>query len=207
MRGLTARQETVVAFLQRHFRRHGKAPTYREIARHIGRDVRAAYQHVQALERKGVLERRAGGIRLLGDYDPPRGIPVLGRVAAGAPILAVENIEEHVDIERELRGGQGGPGETGEITDDLFLLRVRGDSMTDAGISDGDLVLVRAQPEVRDGEIAAVVIGEEATVKRVRLERNSVRLEPANRRYRPMTVGPEDDVRIAGKVLMSIRRF
>jgi repressor LexA len=207
MRGLTARQETVVAFIQRHVRRHGKAPTYREIARHIGRDVRAAYQHVQALERKGVLERRDHGIRLLGDYDPPRGIPVLGRVAAGAPILAVENIEEHVelfdDIERELQGGGGGPGETG----DLFMLRVRGDSMIDAGISDGDLVLVRAQREDSDGEIAAVVIGEEATVKRVRLGPNSLRLEPANESYRPIIVGPEDDVRIAGKVIMSIRRF
>ncbi len=201
MRGLTARQETVVAFIQRHVRRHGKAPTYREIARHIGRDVRAAYQHVQALERKGVLERRAHGIRLLGDYDPPRGIPVIGRVAAGAPILAVENIEEHVDIERELGGGWD------QSTDDLFMLRVRGDSMIDAGISDGDLVLVRAQPEVRDGEIAAVVIGEEATVKRVRLGRGRLQLEPANSRYRPIIVGPEDDVRIAGKVLMSIRRF
>ena len=215
MHELTRRQEAVVAFIQKHVRRRGRAPSYRRIARHIGRDVRAAYQHVQALERKGVLERRGGEIRLLGDYDPPRGIPVLGRVAAGAPILAAENIEDHLDLAREL--GLAG-GETAELLDDLgprrgpqladlFLLRVRGDSMTGAGIRDNDLVLVRSQPQVRDGEIAAVVIGEEATVKRVRLGRNGIRLEPANRRYKAMTFGPGDEVRIAGKVLWAVRRL
>jgi repressor LexA len=198
MQGLTARQQEVIKFIQRHVRRHDRAPTYREIARHIGRDVRAAYQHVQALERKGVLERSGGRIELLGDYRPPEGIPVLGRIAAGAPILAAENVEEHVDIAHELGS---------ESDDDLFLLRVRGDSMTDAGIHDGDLVLVRSQAEVRDGEIAAVVIGEEATVKRVRFQRNGILLEPANRRYEPITLGPDDEVRIAGKVLMAIRRL
>ena len=93
------------------------------------------------------------------------------------------------------------------MTDDLFLLRVKGDSMTGAGIHDGDLVLVRSQASVEDGEIAAVVIGEEATVKRVRLGRNRIRLEPANKRYSPVVLGPDDEVRIAGKVLMAIRRL
>lgn len=201
MRGLTGRQEQVVAFVQRHFRRYGGSPTYREIAAHLHVDVKSANQHVQALERKGILERTGGRIKLLGDYRPPRGIPVLGRVAAGTPILAAENVEEHIDIEQEFRGGPD------EMTDDLFLLRVQGDSMTGAGIHDGDLVLVRSQPEVGDGEIAAVVIGEEATVKRVRFRRNRLRLEPANKRYKPIAVGPEDDVRIAGKVLMAVRRL
>ncbi len=197
MRALTARQEQTLRFIQRQFRRHGRSPSYREIAAHLGVDVKSANQHVQALERKGVLERTGGRIELQGEFRPRKGIPVLGRVAAGAPILAVENAEEYVDIERELWG---------DDTDDLFLLRVRGDSMTGAGIHDGDLVLVRSQPKVNDGEIAAVVIGEEATVKRVRFRRNRLRLEPANKRYKPITVGPDDDVRIAGKVLMAIRR-
>jgi repressor LexA len=205
MQGLTARQQEVAEFIQRRVRRKGQAPSYRDIARHIGRDVRAAYQHVEALERKGVLERVGGGIQLLGEYRPPRGLPVLGRIAAGTPILAAENIEEHIDIEREFRG------EAGEAVEDLFLLRVKGDSMTGAGIHDGDLVLVRSQETVEDGEIAAVVIGEEATVKRVRLRRNRIRLEPANRKYKPITLGPDDmarnEVRIAGKVLMAIRRL
>lgn len=198
MRGLTARQEAVVEFIQRRFRRHGRAPSYREIARHIGRDVRTAYQHVEALERKGVLERAGGSIELLDDYRPPKGIPVLGRIAAGTPILAAGNVEDHIDIERELRD---------EATDGLFLLRVHGDSMTGAGIHDGDLVLVRSQASVEDGEIAAVIIGEEATVKRVRFRRNRIRLEPANKRYSSVVLGPDDEVRIAGKVLMAIRRL
>jgi repressor LexA len=160
---------------------------------------------VAALERKGVLERSRGRIELLGEYRPERGIPILGRVAAGSPILAVENVEEHVDLAREFGCGAGGGAGTGAGDDDLFLLRVRGDSMTGAGIHDGDLVLVRSQPAVEDGEIAAVVIGEEATVKRVRLGRGGLRLEPANPRYAPATVDPEDEVRIAGKVLMAVR--
>lgn len=198
MRELTSRQEQAVGFIQRYFRRHGRTPSYREIAANLGVDVKSANQHVQALERKGVLERTGGRIELLGDYRPRKGVPVLGRIAAGAPILAIENVEEYVDIERELWG---------DDTDDLFLLRVQGDSMTDAGIHDGDLVLVRRQETVEDGEIAAVVIGEEATVKRVRFRRNRLRLEPANREHKPITVGPDDDVRIAGKVLMAIRRL
>jgi repressor LexA len=194
---LTERQRAVLELVQRRFRRDGRAPSYREIASRLGVDVRAAFQHVEALERKGVLERRGGRVELLGDYRPERGIPVLGRVAAGAPILATENIVGHVDLARELRGAE---------MDELFLLEVRGESMTGAGIHDGDLVLVRSQRTVADGEIAAVVIGEEATVKRVRFRGGRLRLEPANPRHRPITVGPEDEVRIAGKVLMAVRK-
>ncbi len=198
MQGLTPRQQRVLELIQGHVRRNGRAPPYREIARHIGRDVRSAYQHVEALERKGVLERVGGRIELLGDYRPPRGIPVLGRIAAGSPTLAIENIVSRVDLARAFRGTEA---------DQLFLLQVKGDSMTGAGIHDGDLVLVRSQRTVEDGEIAAVVIGEEATVKRVRFRGGRIRLEPANRKYKPITVGPDDDVRIAGKVLMAIRRL
>jgi repressor LexA len=198
MDGLTPRQQRVTKFIQREFRRNGEAPTYREIARHIGRDVRTAYQHVEALERKGILERRGGRIELLGDYRPPRGIPLVGHVAAGTPILATENVEDHLDIEKLLKG---------QATDDLFLLRVKGDSMIDAGINDGDLVLVRSQPKVNNGEIAAVIIGDEATVKYVRISDDEVILEPANSKYKPITLGPEDDVRIAGKVVMALRQF
>jgi len=203
VRDLTDKQRRVLEIIRRSVRRTGESPTYREIARVLGVDVRAAYQHVRALERKGCLERagrgKGGGIRLAPEYEPPVGVPVVGRVAAGTPILAEENIEEHVDLEREFGLG---PGDI----DDLFLLRVRGDSMTGAGILDGDLVLVRRQPTVRDGEIAAIVIGDEATVKRVRFVPGGVRLEPANPRYEPMVLGGEDSVSIAGKVLAAVRR-
>ena len=198
LRRLTERQGQVVRFIQRHCRRHGNPPTYREIATHFRVNVKVAFQHVLALERKGVLERTDGKIELLGDYRPPEGLPVLGRIAAGAPTLAAENVEEYVDIEREFRAALEG---------DFFLLRVRGDSMDGAGVHDGDLVLVRPQPKVQDGEIAAVAIGEEATIKRVRYRRNRIRLEPANRRYESITLGPDEDVRIAGKALMAIRRL
>ena len=151
MTGLTILQQRVLGFIQHCVRREGKAPSYRAIARELGVDVRSAYQHVQALERKEILERVDGRIELLPDYQPPVGVPVLGRVAAGTPILAVENLEDHVDL-----GGQF-------QEEDVFLLRVRGDSMTGAGINDGDLVLARKQDTVEDGEIGVVVIGEEAT--------------------------------------------
>lgn len=211
MRDLTDKQRRVLEIIRRAVRRRGSAPTYREIARALGVDVRAAYQHVIALERKGVLERtgrgKRGGIRLAPEHQPPIGVPVVGRVAAGTPILAEENIEEHIDLEREFGLGPRAGGGGLDDADDLFLLRVRGDSMTGAGILDGDLVLVRRQPTVQSGEIAAVVIGDEATVKRVRFIPGGVRLEPENPSYQPMEFGAGDDVRVAGKVLMSLRRI
>ena len=211
MRELTDKQRRVLEIIQRGVRRTGDAPTYREIARALGVDVRAAYQHVRALERKGCLERtgrgKSGGIRLAPEHVPPVGVPVVGRVAAGTPILAEENIEEHIDLGREFGLGRHAGGGKLDGADDLFLLRVRGDSMTGAGILDGDLVLVRRQPTVRDGEIAAVVIGDEATVKRVRFRKDGIVLEPANSKYRPMLLDGEDSVSIAGKVLAAVRRI
>ena len=195
MKELTKKQERVLAFLQRRVRKTGKAPTYREIAAELRIDVRSAYQHVEALERKGFVERTGRRIELLGDHRPERGIPVVGRVAAGSPILAIENVEEHVDLAREFDD------------DDAFFLRVRGDSMTGAGINDGDLVLVRPQPRVENGRIAAVIVGEEATVKRVFLRKNRIELRPENPAHRTMVYGPDDDVRIAGKVVMTMRRL
>lgn len=194
MPDLTDLQRRVLALIQRSVRRGGKAPSYRQIAAELGVDVRSAFQHVQALERKGVLERTGGLIALMGDHRPPEGIPVLGRVAAGAPILAIENVEGHLDLGRRLQD------------ENLFLLRVKGDSMVDAGINDGDLVLTRRQDSVDSGQIAVVVIGEEATVKRVRPVKNGLRLEPANPKYEPFTV-KGDQVRIAGRVLMAVRVF
>jgi len=194
MTDLTKRQEQVIRFIQRTVRRTRRTPTHREIADHLGVDVRAAFQHVVALERKGVLERARGRIELLGEFRPPDGIPLIGRVAAGKPILAAENCEEYHDIAGALQ------------EDDLFLLRVEGDSMTGAGINDGDMVLARSQPTVENGEVAVVVVGEEATVKSVRIVDDSVVLEPANESYKPMRFDRGgDEVTVAGKVLMAIR--
>jgi repressor LexA len=195
MKPFTHRQERVLRFIQGGWRRRGRAPSYRQIAAHLGVDVRSAFQHVTALERKGVLERVDGRIDLVGEHRPEVGIPVVGRVAAGAPTLAVENCDQYVNL-------------AGMLDDDgLFILRVSGDSMRDAGILDGDLVLAREQGRVEDGEIAVVLIGEEATVKRVRLGGGRIRLEPANPDYKAITVRDPSELRIAGKVLMAVRTF
>jgi repressor LexA len=195
MRPFTERQKRVIRFIQERWRRGGGAPSYRQIAAHLGVDVRSAFQHVVALERKGVLERVDGCIELADDYRPEIGLPVLGRVAAGAPILAVENVDQYVNLAGMLDN------------DGLFVLRVSGDSMQDAGILDGDLVLAREQSRVEEGEIAVVLLGEEATVKRVRFGGGRVRLESANRRYKPIEVEDPSEMRILGKVLMAVRTF
>jgi repressor LexA len=190
---LTSLQGRVLAFIQQHLRSAGTAPSFRRIAAHLSVDVRSAYQHVQALERKGCLERLEGRIELLGEHRPPRGLPILGRVAAGTPILAIQNAEEHLDLAGQLK------------EEGLYLLRVKGDSMTGAGIHDGDLVLARRQESVQSGEIAVVVVGDEATVKRVKMLKDRIRLEPANPSHKPMTFKQGDGARVVGKVLMALR--
>jgi repressor LexA len=191
----TEKQQRVVRFIQEHWKRSGCAPSYRQIAGHMNVDVRSAFQHVTALERKGVLERYDGRIELLDDYRPEQGIPVLGRVAAGTPILAEQNCQQHLNL-------------AGMLDDDgMFILRVQGDSMMDAGILNGDLVLAREQSRVENGEIAVVLIGQDATVKRVYFGRKSLRLEPANPDYQPMVFSEPSEVRIVGKVIMAVRTF
>jgi repressor LexA len=198
MEGLTDRQDQVLACIQRGVQRTGRAPSYREIAAHLGVTVRAAYQHVQALERKGVLgrTRRPHGLRLAAEHLPPTGLPIIGRVAAGTPILAVENIEGYLEIDR-LLGDRSS----------LFALRVKGDSMVDRQISEGDYVIVRAQPWVEHGDIGVVAIDEEITVKTVLHRRTGLWLRPENRRqgYPLIRLQPEQRVRIVGKVIAVFR--
>jgi len=195
---ITTRQREVLNVVQEHTDRTGVAPSLSELARVL--DIRRAsvQQHLKALERKGylvVLPGRARGIRLL-RRDPERTvttsreIPVLGRIAAGAPLLAIEHVEGtvHVDAAR-FPGGQ------------LFALKVRGDSMVGAGILDGDLVIVRPQPIAEPGEIVVALLGgEEATVKRFRPRGTEVRLESENKKYDPI-VCQAHDVEIRGKVV------
>ena len=136
-------------------------------------------------------------------HERDRGIPVVGRVAAGAPILAVENTEERLDT-GELFGESGSRGRRRAD----FLLRVKGDSMTGAGILDGDLVAVRMQPEIGNGEIGVVVVNDEATVKRVYVRGRKVRLVAENPAYEAMVFDAgTDEVRIVGVVAGVIRRM
>jgi len=198
MHGLTTKQVQVLTFIQTCLQRTGQAPSYRAIAAHLGVTVRAAYQHVRALERKGVLAtaRRHRGIRLSPEYLPPTGLPVIGRVAAGTPILAAENLEGYLDLDRIL----------GDRSN-LFVLRVQGDSMVDRQIFEGDYVIVRAQPWVEHGEVGVVVIEEEATVKTILHRRTGLWLKPENQHkgYPAIRLRPEQRVRIAGKVIAVFR--
>jgi repressor LexA len=197
MVSLTDKQQKVLSYIQKTAIKTEEPPTYREIADHLGVTVRSAYQHVVALEQKRALRRRSGhrAIELLSPYIPPRGLPILGRIAAGTPILAEENIEGRLELKDIQVGDEG----------QFFLLRVNGDSMVERGINPGDLVLIRQQSSVESGEIAAVRIEDEATLKVFRVKERKIYLEPANKKYRPIYLNKSKNAEILGKALMAIR--
>ncbi len=189
---LTDKQRQVLSFIQKTLAKAGHPPTVREIASCLRVTVRSAHQHVVALERKGVIKRRHGH---RGIECPSRGLPILGRIAAGSPIFAEQNIEGHVELKDIVA----------EDHEQLFLLRVNGDSMIERGINPGDLVLIRQQPAVENGEIAAVLIEDEATLKVFRIKERKIFLEPANKKYKPFQLQKSKDTRIVGKALMAFR--
>jgi len=184
MTQLTPRQQEVLRFIQDFLREHGLPPTRSEIAGALGfRSPNAAEDHLRALERKGVIGLRAGasrGIRILEGSGADEGLPVIGRVAAGSPLLAQEHIEDHYRIDPRLFRP---PAD--------YLLRVRGTSMRDAGILDGDLLAVHRTPEAEDGQIVVARLGEEVTVKRLRRRGRRVWLLPANPDLTPLEVDLE----------------
>ena len=189
---LTNKQQRVLSYIHKTVAEGGYPPTIREIASHLKVTVRSAHQHVTALHRKGAIEKRPGhrGITLRS-----KGTPILGRIAAGTPILAEENIEGRLELGDVAKKG----------ADQVFLLRVSGDSMIERGINPGDLVLIHQQPTVESGEIAAVLIGDEATLKIFRVKENRTYLEPANKKYKPISLDRSKDTRILGKALMALR--
>ncbi len=182
---LTARQAEILEFIQAFISDAGMPPTRAEIARQLGfRSANAAEEHLRALQRKGVIELRPGtsrGIRLLETLADPlaedEGLPLVGRVAAGQPILATEHIEARYRLDLALFNPRP-----------HYLLRVQGMSMRDAGILDGDLVAVRRQPDVRNGQIVVARLEEEVTVKRYRQTGTTVTLSPQNPDYQPIKV-------------------
>jgi repressor LexA len=187
---LTPRQVEILEFIQRFISETGMPPTRADMARELGfRSANAAEEHLRALERKGVIELLPGtsrGIRLLeapisfsGDAvtREEEGLPLVGRVAAGQPILAAEHIEARYRLDLALFNPRP-----------HYLLRVQGMSMRDAGILDGDLVAVRRQPDVRNGQIVVARLEEEVTVKRYRQTGTTVTLLPQNPDYQPIKV-------------------
>ena len=198
---LTSRQQKLLTYILDSIRGTGRPPTVREICRSFGyRSTGTARDHLRALETKGHLKKLPGKSRglvlhnwpkILRDEFPP--MPILGRVPAGSPLLAEENIEGTLDLTEEFAGQK------------VFALKVHGDSMIDAGICEGDLVVVRAQDHAEDGQIVVALVDGESTVKRLARRNGKLRLEPANRRYEPIAVA--GDTKILGKVIGVIRSY
>ncbi|MFP4375628.1 MAG: transcriptional repressor LexA [Spirochaetales bacterium] len=200
MKDLTARQRVVLGFIRGFLREHRFPPTIREISEHLEVSVKGAYDHVKALEKKGHIRidsNRSRTIELIA--EPPEEqpqtveVPILGNVAAGLPLLAAENLEGSVQIPRaQLRSGKH------------FALNVRGDSMTGAGIMDGDVAIFRQQPVAENGDIVVAMVDEAVTLKRFFKEKNRVRLQAENEAYPPIFT---QNVRILGKLAQLVRSY
>lgn len=181
---LTPRQAEILAWIREHARRQGVPPTRAELCLAFGfRSPNAAEQHLRALERKGVLTLqpgRARGIRVLDEpasTEAGANLPLIGRVAAGQPLLAVEHIEGHYAIDPRLFQPRAD-----------YLLRVYGESMRDAGIRDGDLLAVHRSPQARNGQVIVARIDDEVTVKTFQRDGERIRLLPANPDFQPIEI-------------------
>jgi repressor LexA len=204
-KGLTPVQEKVFNFLKDHLREKGFPPTLREIASHFGlQGPKAPQKTLNILERKGYIHKVPGGsraIEILGHLSVRLSqilpVPIVGRVQAGEPILAIENIEGYLHLDRSLASSE-----------DVFLLRVQGDSMIDGHIQDGDFAMVKPQPNAENGEIVVALIEDEATIKRIFQKRDLIRLEPANPKMEPIVIRKgEKKVTIVGKVIGIFRKM
>jgi len=218
-KGLTSTQEKLLNFLRNFLVEKGFPPTLREIASHFGlKGPKGPQKTLHILERKGYIRKTPGGSRAIEILKPKIGshsglpyaikyvrsasvptvsLPIVGRVTAGDPILAIENIEGYVNFDRDLVSSE-----------DVFLLRVKGDSMIDAHIQDGDFALVKPQKDAENGEIIVALIDDEATIKRIFKKRDLVHLEPANPTMEPIVIKKgEKKITIVGKVIGIFRKF
>jgi repressor LexA len=201
MKELTARQKEVLDFIGTYISQHKFPPTIREISEFFGISAKSAHDHIRAMERKKILrftKNQSRTIEILdGSGSRDEGllrIPLVGTVAAGRPIFAEENLEGYMWISaRQLKEGE------------YFALRVKGDSMTGAGILDGDAAIIFRQNTARDGDIVVALINDEnATLKRFFLEKNRIRLEAENPAYNPIY---EQNVSILGRLACIIRSY
>ncbi len=204
---LTKRQQEIFDFIKRYSAKYGYPPTVRDIGKAVGlASSSTVHAHLANLEKIGLvrrdptkpralelLDRAAAGVTAGVQTFLQPGLPLVGQVAAGQPIVAEENIEEYIQTP-SFAGGEDGE----------FLLRVRGESMVDAGIIEGDLVVVRSQDHAQDGDIVVALVGEEATVKRFFQEADHVRLQPENESMEPIR---SRDVRVLGKVVGLMRNI
>lgn len=209
---LTSRQQEIYEFICSEIEHNGYPPTYREIGKHFGiRSTNGVKRSLDALRRKGYLGRKpmiSRGLELrkvhsshkkgpAAGVGAMREIPLIGRVAAGDPIIAEENLEGNIQVDGFMFRGEG-----------QFALRVKGDSMKNIGIHDGDIVIARQQATAEKGDIVVAIIGEEATVKRYVPQNGDIMLVPENDNYEPIVVSNKDqDFRIAGRVTGLIRKY
>jgi repressor LexA len=192
---LTKRQKEIFEYIRKYAGKHGYPPTVREIGKAVGlHSSSTVHAHLANLEKIGLLKRdptKPRAIELLADRARKLirgpGLPLVGQVAAGEPILAEEHIEEYLEVPAVIGG------ETGD-----YILRIKGDSMKDAGILEGDFVVVRPAQDASNGEIVVALLDDEATVKRFFREKDRVRLEPANKAYKPIRTR---DAELLGKVV------
>jgi repressor LexA len=201
---LTPRQKEVLDFLIEHVRSKGYPPTVREIGAHLGiSGPKGAKKFLDILERKGHIRRLSRSSRAIEVISAPAPVqeehfmvPIVGRIRAGSPILAVENLEGEIPVDPYLARGK-----------ELFFLKVEGDSMIDAHIQEGDYALIRSQPTAENGDIVAVLIREEATLKKFYRQRDRIILKPANSRMKPIILTPESPATILGKLIAVFRRY
>ncbi len=201
MEKLTRRQRDVYEYIKTYMNEHGYAPCVRDICNALNlKSTSTAHAHLTKLEEKSYISRNPAKPRtilILGEEDVVKermvSVPVLGRVAAGIPITAVENIEEYVTLPYSLLG-----------SDDVFMLNVCGDSMMNAGIFDKDKIIAHKQETATNGDIVVAMMDEEATVKRFFIENDRVRLQPENESYSPIFA---KEVDILGKVIGVLRMF
>jgi repressor LexA len=192
---LTKRQKEIFDYIRKYAGKHGYPPTVREIGKAVGlHSSSTVHAHLANLEKIGLLKRdptKPRAIELLVDRARKMvrgpGLPLVGQVAAGEPILAEEHIEEYLEVPAVIGG------ETGD-----YILRIKGDSMKDAGILEGDFVVVRPAEDASNGEIVVAMLEDEATVKRFYREKDQIRLEPANKAYKPIKTRDAD---LLGKVV------
>ena len=197
---LTKRQQEVLDYIKNHVQTAGYPPTVREIGGAFKISEKGAYDHLRAIERKGYIKRTARKNRAIEvlDFIPIHRkevieVPIVGRIAAGEPLLATQNIEGTLPLSKEMVGEE-----------EFFALRVKGMSMIEAGIFNGDYVIVKQQSSAEQGEIVVALLDDEATVKRFYRDNNHIRLQPENSAMNPIFV---KEVAILGKVVGLFRRF
>jgi repressor LexA len=201
MKNLTQKQEQIFLFIKDTIHDSGFPPTVREIGEKFSITVKGAYDHLKAIEKKGYIrctQNKSRAIEVLLDKNtkPPSDvlkIPLLGRIAAGSPILAQENIEDYIKLPKSMLPGG-----------DLFALHVKGDSMIEKGIADGDIAIIKKQNTANNGDIVAALIDDEATLKIFKTIDRKVHLIPANPSYKPIV--PEN-VTVLGKLVSLIRQY